>query len=142
MIIYLVTNLVNGKTYVGQTRQPILSRWSQHVYEAREGSSYFLHQAIRKYGKDSFKIEELYRADSQKELNEKERHFIQVYHSFCADSGYNQTMGGDGWSGNEASRRKLSVSMTGRIFSAEHRRKLSEAKKGKAPWNKGRVLTH
>lgn len=38
MIVYLITNLVNGKRYVGQTRESLSLRWQRHVWKAHEGS--------------------------------------------------------------------------------------------------------
>lgn len=63
----------------------------------------------------------------------------------------NLTNGGDGTSGaiawnkggkcNEEWKRKISISLQGRNFSEEHRKKLSEAAKCKTPWNKGQPLS-
>ena len=36
--IYKVTNTVNGKIYVGQTRRTIAARWKQHIYNAHHPS--------------------------------------------------------------------------------------------------------
>lgn len=46
-------------------------------------------RAIRKYGKDSFKIEEIDSATTQDELNKKEQYWIKYYDSVSA--GYNET---------------------------------------------------
>lgn len=37
--VYLVTNLVNGKEYVGQTKSSLEHRWAQHVLKARTSRS-------------------------------------------------------------------------------------------------------
>jgi len=55
MIIYKVTNLINGKCYVGQTRTSLKERWKGHCKPSKSKS--ILTQAILKYGKDNFKIE-------------------------------------------------------------------------------------
>lgn len=36
--IYLVTNTVTGKKYIGQTRASIAQRWRQHVSAAKKGA--------------------------------------------------------------------------------------------------------
>jgi hypothetical protein len=54
--IYLVTNLLNGKGYFGQTRSTLDHRWTQHLVGARTTRS-ALHCAIRKYGGANFRIE-------------------------------------------------------------------------------------
>lgn len=55
-IIYKITNLVNNKVYIGQTERTLKERWGQHKYS--KGCKY-LHNAILKYGAESFKIEEI-----------------------------------------------------------------------------------
>lgn len=94
--IYKVTNLVNGKVYIGQTRQTIQIRWEQHCF-----SPYIchFHQAIRKYGRENFKVEELCCIDlAEKELsiklNELEIYYIEKFNSY--NNGYNSTKGGEG----------------------------------------------
>lgn len=58
--IYLITNEINCKQYVGRTcnRNPT-NRYRQHWYNARKGSITPLHKAMRKYGPTNFKIEVL-----------------------------------------------------------------------------------
>ena len=59
--IYKITNLINSKIYIGQTIRSINVRWNQHKSESfnnhGHGYNYHLHNAIRKYGSDNFKIE-------------------------------------------------------------------------------------
>lgn len=55
-IIYLATNTVNGKRYVGLTRGTLSNRWAQHVSIARRKPRSYLHRAIAKYGADVFDI--------------------------------------------------------------------------------------
>lgn len=59
--IYQITNLINNKKYVGQTRFSIEQRWKQHTYTAlnRPKIKYALYDAMRKYGIDNFRIQEL-----------------------------------------------------------------------------------
>ena len=47
-IIYKITNKVNNKSYIGQTRQSIQFRWNKHIN--KKDKTYF-HNAIQKYGK-------------------------------------------------------------------------------------------
>lgn len=97
--IYLVTNTVNGKQYVGQTTTTIPKRWKQHVYESNLGRhQYGLYLAIRKYGAESFTVTEIcaIKAASRDEmrvaLNAAEIEFIKLYGTY--ENGYNQTLGG------------------------------------------------
>ena len=56
--MYAITNLINGKQYVGVTVTSIDARWRGHCSEAlRDVTDTKLSRAIRKYGKKGFKIE-------------------------------------------------------------------------------------
>jgi GIY-YIG catalytic domain len=46
---YIITNLVNGKRYIGKTVQSLAARWRGHLASVRRGSSCYLRHAIRKY---------------------------------------------------------------------------------------------
>ena len=76
MLIYLVTNLANGKKYVGQTRLRLEHRWKQHVRDAGNGSSTLIGAAIRKYGTDAFSVSIICTRSSQAELDTAERFYI------------------------------------------------------------------
>ena len=52
-VIYQVTNKVNGKQYIGQTRQGFNRRKSQHIASARF-AFYPFPKAIAKYGAAAF----------------------------------------------------------------------------------------
>lgn len=97
--IYLVTNIVNNKKYIGLTTKTVEERWARHIYDAtvRKDDFYF-HRAIRKYGVDNFKVEKIEECLDE-ELSEKEKFYIQQYDSFYQNQkGYNLTYGGDGLS--------------------------------------------
>lgn len=89
-IIYKITNKVNGKSYIGQTRYTIEFRWRQHQH--KKDNTYF-HNAIHKYGIENFSIEVLEECDI-KDLDSKEIFYIAKYDTF--NNGYNLTIGGDG----------------------------------------------
>jgi len=129
-LIYCVTNAVNGKQYVGQTICSAARRWQFHLVAAL---CYFsqgaLHCAIRKYGAEAFKIEQIDSAESLEELNEKE-----VYHVArlgVYGGGYNLTPGGGQPRISEETRKKMSEAQKGRVTSVETCRKISEAQKDK-----------
>ncbi len=112
MTIYKITNLINGKIYVGQTRQKLSVRWRQHGYTYSRSSG--LKGAIAKYGKENFSVEGLFQTDCQKILDLKESEYINQFNSL-SPNGYNLTTGGEG----------------GYVRSEETRRLLSEANRGK-----------
>ena len=90
MWIYKITNIQNNKVYIGQTIRPINDRFHRHINDAMNNTldTHFA-RAIRKYGKDSFVIEEIDKATGQNELNEKEQYWIRYYDS--VKNGYNET---------------------------------------------------
>ena len=82
MWIYKITNIQNNKVYIGQTIRPIKDRLNRHINDALHNilDTHFA-RAIRKYGKESFIIEEIDTASSQEELNQKEQYWIRYYDS-------------------------------------------------------------
>lgn len=92
--IYKITNLVNNKIYIGQTRQNYEQRFIQHKSHARTGQSqHKLARALRKYGDDNFIIEKLEDCPVEM-LNERERYWISQYQSTNDKFGYNTLIGG------------------------------------------------
>jgi group I intron endonuclease len=88
MIIYKITNSINGKVYIGQTVQknPKM-RWYDHQAKARCGVNQPLFNAIRKYGVENFTWEVIDQANSLEELNKLEEQFVEQYNSI--HTGYN-----------------------------------------------------
>ena len=88
--IYLTTNLINNKMYVGKHE-------SQKYDSKYYGSGKILQKAIEKYGIENFKNEILYEADSIEELNIYEKKYIMEYRKkFGKNNLYNIANGGDG----------------------------------------------
>jgi len=135
MYIYQITNTTNGDFYIGKTINTPEERFQGHVYSANSKSKTYLHNAIRKYGKEAFTITALESGfDNEDALNEAEIRYISEL-----SPQYNMTKGGEGISGftftqSEETRKKMSESKKGkkrRPFTEEHKRKISESKKGK-----------
>jgi len=135
MIVYKTTNILNGKIYVGKDES-----MKPHYI----GSGYILKKAIKKYGKDNFKKEVLESCISREDLEEREKFWIKELDATNHEVGYNIAEGGSGGntyygkSEDEMSeiREKISKSGKGRVFSEEHKKKLSEAasrRKGNKP---------
>lgn len=57
MIIYKITNKINGKVYIGQTTDSLSRRKSGHIQAATSGSKSKLYSAMRKYGVENFEFE-------------------------------------------------------------------------------------
>lgn len=98
-ILYLITNLVNGKVYVGQTKQSLKSRWRGHLQDCRTDPDHPLYRAIRKYGQDSFSIEPIVFVDTKEEADYQERLWILLFRAHVSQNGYVCTWGGDGRNG-------------------------------------------
>ena len=91
-IVYLITNKVNGKKYVGQTTKSIEQRWKEHCY-SNPTRKFLLHKAIAKYGVENFEIEQLAVAPFVQALDDLERFHIKDQKSL-APIGYNLESGG------------------------------------------------
>jgi len=105
--IYLITNVATDKRYVGQTLshrknrgkyRPFgyVGRFKDHISEAicnsKKKQCTYLNNAIRLYGKESFRVELILRCPRD-ELDIQERKYIGEY-STLYPNGYNLTIGG------------------------------------------------
>lgn len=115
--IYKAVNLVNGKVYIGFTKNwP--SRKTAHRHQHTSSPMKF-HCALRKYGWDMFEWSVIFQSwDYDFCLNHMEPHFIREYNSM--DAGYNNNRGG----GNPQGPR-------GRAKTTEHKQKLAQALRGR-----------
>jgi len=93
MIIYKVTNLVNGKIYIGQTTKTLQRRKSVHYGNARCGSDNVFHRSLMKYDQTDFSWSVVCKCNTLNELNEKEISFIDKFETLIPN-GYNMTGGG------------------------------------------------
>lgn len=124
--IYITTNLINGKKYVGQK---VFSKY----YQTYLGSGVLLAKAIKKYGKENFVRETIATAYFKKELDSLKIEFIESYNATISKDYYNIAFGGDGGStrlgthNSEEHRKRISETNTGMHFSEEARKHMSEA---------------
>ena len=94
VVIYRVTNKINGKLYVGQTCRTLVYRKNIHkqAWKLGRGKDYRLYKAFSKYGWENFDWDVLEVVTSTT-LNARERFWIKSLNSF--GRGYNMTEGGD-----------------------------------------------
>ena len=87
--IYKTTNKINQKVYIGKHQ-------SSEYDEKYFGSGKILRRAIEKYGLENFSNEIIDTADTDEELNEKEKYYIKHYKDLYGKDCYNLASGGDG----------------------------------------------
>lgn len=148
--VYLATNTVNGKRYVGVTSKVVPARRAQHENHALHGKRIqcrFFHSAIRKYGPAAFEWTILAACETFEEgLREEVRLISEIRPE------YNLTIGGQGSKGRVVSQEqrdahsrrmkgrrvsaetieKIAATLRGRKFSAERRANISAGKTGVA----------
>ena len=136
--IYIITNKVNGKQYIGQTISPSV-RFQHHIRDARNSKKNhrLLARAICKYGAESFEYKIVEENIPLNEVHQRERWWIETKHT-KKPNGYNLTDGGEGtfgYSHTEEAKQKMSKSAKGRKLkvprSEEYRKAISERQKGR-----------
>ena len=92
--IYVITNDINNKQYVGKTNLTIDQRFKQHLKDSKKEQyeKRPLYNAINKYGIEHFSIKELEKC-SPEEASVKEIYWIGRLNTY--NNGYNATLGGD-----------------------------------------------
>lgn len=158
MIIYKITNQLNGEVYIGQTTKSLEERmiWHRNAFVSQVDTH--LYNAMHKYGWDNFVAEVIdSSACTKEELDALERYYIKEYNSMV--DGYNMTEGGESnpmncrrsrekhdkiMRSNEV-RTKISESMKLSYAerggpSEEHRKHLSEQKKAMYASEQGQLV--
>lgn len=113
--IYKITNLVNGKVYIGQSKD-VLRRFKEHFSLGCNVSNQHLRYSMKHYGIENFTFEILLKTY---DLDYWERFFIYWYQACDSEYGYNLTTGGQ----------KNSERRDGFIYTDEMKKKMSEAAK-------------
>lgn len=127
MFIYKITNLINGKIYIGQTVKSVQCRWTQHKRDALNGFDYILYRAMRKHGLDNFSVEEIDGANSLSELNYKETQYIWKFNSHISQGGYNTLFGGNNKQSPQYVRDQIAKSSKRSWKNPEYRKKIEES---------------
>ncbi|MBO4401317.1 MAG: GIY-YIG nuclease family protein [Selenomonadaceae bacterium] len=107
--IYIISNDINKKLYIGQTTRDIKKRFKEHLYEDSA-----IGNAMRKYGIEHFRVESIEKCYTKEQQNAFEIFWIRELGTLYPE-GYNLTIGGEG--ANDLSgdiRRQISLTKTGR----------------------------
>lgn len=138
MIVYKLTNKLNGKCYIGQTIQTLENRLKQHI----SCGNTIISKALNKYGVDNFEITVIDNASNMKQLNSKEIFWIGFYKSLTKYNGYNVKLGGKNSRLTEEEKKIISESTKkalkkpevksklGRNWTDNQRKEFSQLKKG------------
>lgn len=89
--IYITTNIVNNKKYIGQKVYDKDNKWVTYL-----GSGVALSLAIKKYGKNNFHREIIEECFSKEQLDKREKYWISYYDAVNSKLYYNIASGGDG----------------------------------------------
>ncbi|MFW9973591.1 MAG: GIY-YIG nuclease family protein [Candidatus Odinarchaeota archaeon] len=91
--VYIITNVINGKVYIGKTESTLNERWYTHRWRANHldkvENPLVIDLAIAKYGENSFEIDELDKAFNKEDLLRAEAYWIKFYYATNPDKGYN-----------------------------------------------------
>src|ERR1700676_87316 len=137
MIVYMITNKINGKRYVGQSISSLEDRWWRHVWDAtKRNRASALHSAIRKYKKDNFEKRVLARCNSIEEMNHRETYYIKLFNTL-SPNGYNLRTGGGNHTISEETRQKIINSLTPEI-----KQRMSESQLGELNHNFGKKASN
>lgn len=151
--VYIHTNKINGKKYVGITKRDPEKRWG------KDGNGYIttphFYSAIQRYGWDNFNHQIIYTNLTKDEACSEERRLIALYNTQNKDKGYNILAGGQTPEMPQKVRDKISKAMMGnknglgKPCSEEKKEKIRAAQKGrpfteehKAALRKPKSITH
>lgn len=130
-MVYVATNRLNQKRYIGQTAKTLESRRATHEKNARGGRRSRFYSALRKYGSAVFEWNVLVSGTTKESDNYWERMYIAVLRTTLSEFGYNMSTGGDGMSNPSAETRcrmseshKGHTQNRGRKFSGEIRERM------------------
>lgn len=126
--IYKITNLIEHKIYVGQTKN-LKRRMKEYKNKSKKldkRSSYKMMKIINQYGFENFKFDILEEVINNENLNEREIFWIDKLNSRNPDIGYNSKTGGLGGLLIDESKKLMSESSKGFRHSDEEKLRRSK----------------
>lgn len=114
MVVYAITNKINGKKYIGITTNSFAERYPHGI---RAHHNPHLRNSVKKYGQENFEVILLEKnVEDMETLCKLEEMYIKKYDTCNPDKGYNKSLGG------------LGVRLP-HPFTEEHCKKISQTKK-------------
>lgn len=142
--VYCHTNKINGKKYIGISKNPY-KRWASNGINYRQCKHFY--NAIQKYGWDNFKHDIIKEVNSKEEAFDLEKTLIREYNTTDKQCGYNISFGGtapmEGKHHSKETREMLSEKnikyWKGKHLSEATKEKISQTKinNHSSSWNKG-----
>jgi group I intron endonuclease len=128
--VYCITNKINGKKYIGSSRK-------ETVDTTYFGSGRAIQKALKKYGKDNFTRQILWEGEG--DARDIETYWLEYFDAASNPLFYNMTNDARGNNlHKEETKKTVSEKLTGRKFSEDICKKISEAKTGKPTSKKGK----
>ena len=128
--VYLITNKINGKKYIGSSRK-------NQIDENYYGSGKAIKDALKKYGKNNFQRDILW--EGKGNARKIETYFLEGVNAANNPLYYNMTNDARGNNiHKEETKKTVSEKLTGRKFSKEICEKISKAKQGSTTSKKGK----
>lgn len=127
-VIYKITNVLNGKIYIGQTKDfnRRFNEYKTRKIEDNHRYNYGIMREINKVGFDNFKFEVIDCAFNKDDLNKLEKYYIIKYDSINPDVGYNSRTGDLREPLNANTRQIMSKAHIGLKETSETKRKKSK----------------
>jgi group I intron endonuclease len=142
--IYLLTNIITRKQYVGQAKfsqrlkysdnSGAVLRWNKHIWNAyyQKKGRQLISNVIRKYGKENFEMEIILKCNED-ELDYFEGKYIEEYDTLVPN-GYNIMTGGSvsrrGVKLSDEIKKRIGEGNRGKVRSEEYKKNMSEIKMG------------
>lgn len=131
--IYLTTNLINNKKYIGQHKSEIFD-------PNYRGSGKRIKKAIQKYGIDNFSTVPIEKCVDKMDLDNKEKYYISLYNAVTDKNYYNIALGGSGAQvlfQTDETKRKISLANKGKKRTEEMNVRMRKRVSGTKAMNNG-----
>lgn len=135
MFLYVITNLVNRKQYIGIAID-YERRWREH--RCGQGSK-LVYQALRKYGIENLDFKVICKG-TEAYVKEMEVRFIRMLNTM-APFGYNLTEGGEGstgWKASDETRKKMRESHIGKVYGPHKDATKQKIRESRAKYKRGK----